>query len=77
MLRRLAYDRVHSGVMSPNARKDPSLKERVWVLLVKGSSQSEIARELGISRQAVSSTMQKLRSIWKDHQNSLSDYLLP
>jgi len=77
MLRRLAYDRVHSGVRSPNARRDPSLKERVWSLLQEGRSQSEIARELGISRQAVNSAHRKLRSIWDDHQRRLKDYLLP
>lgn len=77
MLRRLAYDRVHAGVRSPNARKDPSLKERVWMLLQEGRSQSEIARELGISRQAVSSARQKLTSIWEDHQLRLQEYLLP
>lgn len=77
MLRRLAYDRVHSGIRSPNARKDTSLKERVWVLLQEGRSQSDIARELGISRQAVNSAQQKLRSILVDHQVRLRDYLLP
>lgn len=77
MLRRLAYDRVHSGVRTPKARKNPSLKERVWALLRDGRSQSDIARELGISRQAVSSARKKLRSIWDDHQLRLRDYLLP
>lgn len=38
MLRRLAYDRVHSGIRMLKARRGPSLKERVWVLLREGRS---------------------------------------
>jgi Transcriptional regulator, contains sigma factor-related N-terminal domain len=77
MLRRLAYDRVHAKIRNPRSQKERSLKERVWILHAAGQTQSEIARTLGISRQAVSKTMQQLRSIWDAHQARLRDYLLP
>lgn len=77
MLRRLAYDRVHSGIRTINARAGKSLKEKVWELRQQGLTQSAIAKRLGISRQAVSSAMHKLEAIWKEHQVRLHDYLLP
>lgn len=76
MLRRLAYDRVHAGIRSPNSRSPLSLKERVWKLRLEGLRQSEIARTLGISRQAVSKTMKQLRSIWDEHCVRLRSYHL-
>lgn len=75
MLRRLAYDRVHSGIRSPAAKNTLSLKERVWILHQTGLNQASIARSLGISRQAVSKTMIHLRIIWKQHMVRLGDYL--
>ncbi len=77
MLRRLAYDRVHAGIRTPNARNKSSLIERVWMLHQEGLTQSDIARVLGISRQAVSGAMRKLKTIWNDHQTRLREYLLP
>ncbi len=75
MLRHLAYDRAHASIRAPNSREGRSLKERVWTLKLEGLSQAEIARSLGISRQAVNKTMSQLRAIWDEHQQRLSGYL--
>lgn len=77
MLRRLAYDRVHAGIRTPNSRRDLSLKERVWLLKREGKSVSEIAKALGMTRQTVHGTVNQLRAIWLEHQLRLRHYLLP
>lgn len=55
-LRKTAYDQVHSKLhavtISPAGA--PGLREKVWALHRDGLHQAEIARRLGVSRQAVS-----------------------
>lgn len=76
MQRRLAYDRVHAGIRSPNSRRDRSLKERVWLLKREGKSVPEIAKELGMTRQTIHEAVTQLRSIWIEHQLRLRRYHL-
>ncbi|TAN05069.1 MAG: ArsR family transcriptional regulator [Rhodanobacteraceae bacterium] len=63
--RKAAYDLVHARLHSPDAdrKRVRSLKEKAYELHGQGLSQSEIARQLGVSRQAVSKALQKMRGI--------------
>ncbi|MBN2990535.1 MarR family transcriptional regulator [Pseudomonas cedrina subsp. fulgida] len=64
-VRKVAYDQVHSGLHVVTSRKTPSfgLREKVWLMHVEGISQSEMARRLGISRQAISKAKKSLESL--------------
>lgn len=55
-LRKTAYDQVHSKLrpVTASPATNPGLREKIWVLHKEGLHQAEIARRLGISRQAVS-----------------------
>ncbi len=61
-LRKAAYDQVHSGLRptTTSLEAEPGLREKVWVLHRDGLHQAEIARRLGISRQAVSKAWKSL-----------------
>ncbi len=61
-LRKTAYDQVHSGLRPATAslHAEPGLREKVWVLHREGLHQAEIARRLGVSRQAVSKAWKSL-----------------
>ncbi|WP_243040106.1 helix-turn-helix domain-containing protein [Dyella sedimenti] len=63
--RKTAYDTVHSGLVRIRSTKSQhsSLKERIFALWKKGLSQAVIARELGVSRQAVSKALKSLRLV--------------
>lgn len=65
-IRKTAYDAVHSGLV-PVRSKKPEIRqlfrERVFALWREGASQSAIARELGVSRQAVSKALKNLRQL--------------
>ncbi|KPW87604.1 hypothetical protein SAMN05216596_107156 [Pseudomonas congelans] len=68
-IRKVAYDQVHSGlhvVTSPKA-SSIGLREKVWLMHVEGISQSEMARRLGISRQAISKAKKSLESLMNTH----------
>ncbi|WP_312300898.1 helix-turn-helix domain-containing protein [Stutzerimonas nitrititolerans] len=61
-VRKTAYDQVHSRLHA-NAlpsKAFPGLREKVGLMLAEGLTQSEIARRLGISRQAVSKARKSL-----------------
>ncbi|WP_447771964.1 MarR family transcriptional regulator [Pseudomonas kilonensis] len=68
-VRKVAYDQVHSGLHVVTARKAPSfgLREKVWLMHAEGISQSEMARQLGISRQAISKAKKSLESLMNTH----------
>lgn len=68
-LRKLAYDQVHSGLHSiaPKKAAGPGLREKVWSMHQEGLSQSEMARRLGISRQAISKAKKSLESLLNAH----------
>lgn len=59
-LRRAAYNLVHARLRPANSGS-PGLRERVAHMLSQGMSQSEIARQLGISRQAVSQANRSMK----------------
>ncbi|HCL3480138.1 TPA: helix-turn-helix domain-containing protein [Pseudomonas aeruginosa] len=68
-LRKLAYDQVHSGLhaIAPKKAAGPGLREKVWSMHQEGLSQSEMARRLGISRQAISKAKKSLESLLNAH----------
>lgn len=68
-LRKLAYDQVHSGLhaIAPKKAKGPGLREKVWLMHQDGLSQSEMARRLGVSRQAISKAKKSLESLMNAH----------
>lgn len=76
-LRKLAYDQVHSGLhaIAPKKAAGPGLREKVWLMHQEGLSQSEMARRLGISRQAISKAKKSLESLMNVHH--AGSYLNP
>jgi DNA-binding CsgD family transcriptional regulator len=62
-IRKTAYDAVHSGLVPVRSAKSQqrSLKQRTFALWQEGMPQAAIARELGVSRQAVSKALKGLR----------------
>lgn len=69
-LRKTAYDQVHSKLHAVATSKaaSPGLREKVWVLHKKGFHKAEIARRLGISRQAVSKAWKALDDLVRRRQ---------
>ena len=68
-MRKVAYDQVHSGLHSIRSDKVSSLglREKVWLMYKEGLSQSEMARRLGISRQAISKAKKSLELLMNAH----------
>ena len=68
-IRKVAYDQVHAGLHVVTARKVPSLglREKVWLMHKEGIIQSEMARRLGVSRQAISKAKKSLESLINTH----------
>lgn len=62
--RKTAYDQVHSRLhpIAPVGQisKGLGLRERIWIMSLEGLSQSEMARRLGVSRQAISKSKKSL-----------------
>lgn len=69
-IRKLAYDQVHSGLhpIAPKAEAGLGLREKVWLMHLEGLSQSDMARRLGISRQAISKAKKSLESLMNAHR---------
>lgn len=69
-IRKVAYDQVHSGLhaIAPSRRGSLGLREKVWLMHQEGLSQSEMARRLGISRQAISKAKKSLESLMNAHR---------
>ncbi|WP_259640340.1 helix-turn-helix domain-containing protein [Pseudomonas syringae] len=68
-IRKVAYDQVHSGLHVVTTGKPLShgLREKVWLMHEEGISQSEMARRLGISRQAISKAKKSLELLMNTH----------
>lgn len=68
-IRKVAYDQVHSRLhaIAPSGGGSLGLREKVWLMHQEGLSQSEIARRLGISRQAISKAKKSLESLMNAH----------
>lgn len=66
-VRKTAYDLVHAR-LRPLSSSHPGIRERVATLLISGLNQSEVARLLGISRQAVFKAKKSLEAILKARQ---------
>lgn len=69
-LRKTAYDQVHSRLrpMTSPVPAAPGLREKIWALHKDGLRQAEIARRLGISRQAVSKAWKALDDLVRRRQ---------
>ena len=63
--RRAAYDLVHSRLRAVHSGRDGrlGLREEVFVRIRSGMTQAAIAREMGISRQAVSKAWKNLKTL--------------
>jgi transposase-like protein len=61
-IRKTAYDQVHSRLHAnaPPGEATQGLREKIAVMLTEGLNQSEIARRLGVSRQAISKARKSL-----------------
>lgn len=68
-IRKVAYDQVHAGLHVVTTGKPSSLglREKVWLMHEEGISQSEMARRLGISRQAISKAKKSLELLMNTH----------
>ncbi|MGB4075544.1 MarR family transcriptional regulator [Pseudomonas sp.] len=63
--RKTAYDQVHSRLhpIALTGRSSTGLREKVWLMFLEGLSQSEMARRLGVSRQAISKAKKSLEAL--------------
>jgi DNA-binding XRE family transcriptional regulator len=64
-VRKTAYDQVHSRLhpIAPKRGVSLGLREKVWLMHGEGISQSEMARRLGVSRQAISKAKKSLEAL--------------
>lgn len=64
-VRKTAYDQVHSRLHAIAPKRDVSLglREKVWLMHGEGITQSEMARRLGVSRQAISKAKKSLEAL--------------
>ncbi|MCQ4279567.1 helix-turn-helix domain-containing protein [Pseudomonas stutzeri] len=64
-VRKTAYDQVHSRLhaIAPKRGASLGLREKVWLMHGEGISQSEMARRLGVSRQAISKAKKSLEAL--------------
>lgn len=69
-LRKTAYDQVHARLRpaTTSLPAEPGLREKIWVLHREGLHQAEIARQLGVSRQAVSKAWKSLKELFSQRQ---------
>ena len=68
-VRKTAYDQVHSGLHAIASASGTSmgLREKIWLMHGEGLSQSEMAKRLGVSRQAVSKAKKSLEELLNTH----------
>ncbi|RVU08614.1 helix-turn-helix domain-containing protein [Pseudomonas syringae pv. syringae] len=64
-LRKTAYDQVHSGLRAIASINGASLgqREKIWLMQSEGLSQAEMAKRLGVSRQAISKARKSLTAL--------------
>lgn len=68
-IRKVAYDQVHSALhaIAPSRGGSLGLREKVWLMHQEGLSQSEMARQLDVSRQAISKAKKSLELLMNAH----------
>ena len=68
-MRKTAYDQVHSGLhaIAPGSGASMGLREKIWLMHGEGLSQSEMAKRLGVSRQAISKAKKSLEELVNAH----------
>lgn len=68
-LRKTAYDQVHSGLhaIASSSGTSMGLREKIWLMQDEGLSQAEMAKRLGISRQAISKAKKSLEALLDAH----------
>lgn len=68
-VRKTAYDQVHSGLHAIVSGSSASmgLREKVWLMHGEGLRQSDMAKRLGVSRQAISKAKKSLVELVNAH----------
>lgn len=61
--RMAAYERAHARLRPPNQPDSPGLRETIWRMHQKGIRQSDIARQLGKSRQTVFRNLKRTKEL--------------
>lgn len=74
-VRKALYEMIRMGTYSVSAKSDstPRLMQRVLLKYQEGMKQSEIARQLGISKQAVSAQLKKARKYVSTRAKAIND----
>lgn len=74
-VRKAVYEMIRMGThsISPKEGAPPRLRQRILALYRSGMTQSEIARYLGISRQAVSVEMKKIQAYLAQRSRDIND----
>ena len=68
-VRKTAYDQVHSGLhaIASSSGAAMGLREKVWLMHGEGIRQSDMAKRLGVSRQAISKAKKSLVELVNAH----------
>lgn len=68
-VRKTAYDQVHSGLhaIASSSGAAMGLREKVWLMHGEGLRQSDMAKRLGVSRQAISKAKKSLVELVNAH----------
>lgn len=68
-VRKTAYDQVHSGLraLASGSSASMGLREKIWLMHGEGLSQSDMAKRLGVSRQAISKAKKSLEELVNAH----------
>jgi predicted DNA-binding protein YlxM (UPF0122 family) len=76
-VRKTAYDQVHSGLhaIASGIGTSMGLREKIWLMHGEGLSQPEMAKRLGVSRQAISKAKKSLEELLNAHH--AGSYLNP
>jgi|GEM_PF-1263412 len=76
-IRKAVYEMIRTGTYAVYSKTDspPPLMQRILAVRRKGMTQSEIARQLGISKQAVSAQMKKIRTYLEKRSKEIYDPL--
>jgi hypothetical protein len=73
-IRKAVYEMIRTGTYAVYSKTDsPPLMQRILAVRRKGITQSEIARQLGISKQAVSAQMKKIRTYLEKRSKEIYD----